>query len=78
MKLTLTPQEHRRVDRVMGAGVTDSRGRRLCRCGTLVRHTPNELWQHTLECEKRQQHDARTAQSEQQRVNELLLAAGER
>lgn len=78
MKLTLTRDDQRRVNRVMGSTPTDSHGRRRCRCGELVPHTPNDLWQHTLACEKQQQRDACAAAAARQHAEQVLEMAGMR
>lgn len=76
MKLTLTPAEHARVDRVMGTIVSTVHGLRRCRCGELVPHTPSDLWQHALACEKQQQRDARAAAAAQAHAREIIEMAG--
>lgn len=78
MKPTLTPQEHRRVDQVMGVSPTSVDGLRRCRCGELVPHTPNDMWEHALACEKRQERDARAAAAARAHVDEVLQLAGDR
>lgn len=70
MKLTLTEQEHKRVDRIMGTGFTHGFRRR--RCGTLVRHVPDELWRHTLACEKQQERAERAASVERANLSSAL------
>lgn len=77
MKPTLTAQEHRRVDQVMGAGGVVN-GKRRCRCGTLVPHTPNALWEHTLQCEKQQRRADRAAAASREHDAGILALAGER
>jgi len=77
-KATLTPTEYRRVETIMGAARTSADGYRRCRCGELVHHTPNSLWEHTLECEMRQQREQRAAESQQAHVDELVAIAGDR